>query len=78
MAIACTVVREDESTTSLDVDSLSVRGAQREITGWLISQGYVPAGRWTQEFAAQPEVYIDAEPAEYVRQFKPGTEAQTV
>lgn len=26
--------------------STSMRGAQREITGWLRDQGYAPAGRW--------------------------------
>ena len=47
--ITCSVVFEDESTTTLDIDSLSMRGAQREITGWLISQGYRPVGRWEDE-----------------------------
>ncbi len=23
-----------------------MRGAQREVTGWYISQGYKPVGRW--------------------------------
>ena len=37
MEVNCMVVREDESTdNSLDVVSLSMRGAQREITGTLI------------------------------------------
>ncbi|GAA3089185.1 hypothetical protein JOF29_007953 [Kribbella aluminosa] len=49
MAIVCTVVYEDESTQQLDVDSLSMRGAQREMTGWLISNGYQPVGRWESE-----------------------------
>jgi hypothetical protein len=47
--ILCTVVFEDESTTQLDVDSNSMRGAQREITGWLIGRGYRPLGRWVTE-----------------------------
>jgi hypothetical protein len=49
MTVTCRVVHEDESTEELDVDSLSMRGAQREITGWLIAQGYKPEGRWTTE-----------------------------
>jgi hypothetical protein len=49
LEVTCLVVLEDESTTNLDVDSLSIRGAQREITGWLISKGYEPVGRWEQE-----------------------------
>jgi hypothetical protein len=44
--IKCMVVHEDESATYLDVDSLSMRGAQRQITADLIDQGYTPAGRW--------------------------------
>jgi hypothetical protein len=33
MAVTCRVIREDESSYELDIDSLSMRGAQREITG---------------------------------------------
>src|SRR5690348_7693346 len=47
--ITCTVVLEDESTGALDVRSLSMRGAQREMTGYLIAQGYVPIGPWNVE-----------------------------
>jgi hypothetical protein len=49
MKITCTVVLEDESTSTLDVNSLSMRGAQREMTGCLISHGYTPVGRWEVE-----------------------------
>lgn len=49
MEVTCTVVREDESTTWLPIDSLSFRGAEREITGWLISHGWKPVGRWETE-----------------------------
>ena len=48
--ITCQVVHEDESTEQLGVDSVSMRGAQREITGYLISLGYQPAGRWDWEY----------------------------
>ena len=61
MTVTCTVVREDESTEQLAVDSLSMRGAQREITGYLIGLGYSPVGRWE---AAEPET------PEVSRQFK--------
>lgn len=47
--ITCSVVFEDESTDTLSVDSLSMRGAQREITGWLKARGFEPAGRWVDE-----------------------------
>src|SRR5919205_1359001 len=33
VGITCTVVLEDERTSNLDVNALSIRGAQREITG---------------------------------------------
>jgi hypothetical protein len=39
MTITCMVVNEDETSSGLDVDSLSMRGAQREITGYLIGEG---------------------------------------
>jgi hypothetical protein len=49
LEITCRVVFNDESATELEVGSLSMRGAQREITGWLIGQGYEPVGRWSIE-----------------------------
>lgn len=52
LEIRCTIVHEDESTEAVEVDSLSMRGAQREITGWLISRGYKPVGRWAGEWAS--------------------------
>ena len=68
MEVTCRAVHEDESTSYRDVDSLSMRGAQREITGWLISRGYEPAGRWEAE-VSDPQVGVQ----ESVRRFKPGT-----
>jgi hypothetical protein len=47
--ITCTVVLEDESTSTLDVNSLSMRGAQREMTGYFIAHGYTPVGSWEVE-----------------------------
>lgn len=50
LEIGCRVIHQDESTEELDIDSLSMRGAQREITGWLIGRGYTPVGRWETEW----------------------------
>jgi hypothetical protein len=47
--VTCTVVLEDESTSTLDVSSRSIRGAQAEMTGYLISRGYTPIGSWDVE-----------------------------
>jgi hypothetical protein len=47
--VACRVVFEDERVVQLNVRSMSMRGAQREITGLLIGQGYEPVGRWSVE-----------------------------
>jgi hypothetical protein len=49
LSITCRVVFEDEAVKQLDVRSLSMRGAQREITGLLITVGYEPVGRWSIE-----------------------------
>lgn len=49
MQIACMMVEDDESTRAIDVKAWSMRGAQREVTGWLRRQGYEPAGRWLPE-----------------------------
>jgi hypothetical protein len=64
LSMTCTVVH-DESTEILDVGAFSMRGAQREIIGYLISQGYEPLCRWEiQRFDAE-RGSIDA-----VRNFK--------
>lgn len=68
LTVNCTVVQEDESTSTLDVDSLSMRGAQREITGYLIGQGYRPDGRWEQEAGDE-----DGSPIEAMRRFRAPT-----
>ena len=66
MAVSCTVVAEDETTQNLDVHSLSLRGAEREITGWLISQAYSPVGRWQ----AEDEDTTNFDGREVVRRFR--------
>jgi hypothetical protein len=49
LEVTCTVVHETKRTDTLNVKSLSMRGAQREITGYLIKQGYQPVDRWSSE-----------------------------
>jgi hypothetical protein len=66
MEVLCRVVFEDETVDHLDVESLSMRGAQREITGSLLKDGYTPAGRWEDEAV---DVRED-ETIECVRRFK--------
>jgi hypothetical protein len=67
VSVACRIVRDDESDKEEPVESLSLRGAQREITGNLIAWGYAPAGRW--ETVAEGEC---------VRKFRPGPDARLV
>lgn len=55
IGITCRVVHEDESTEELQVDSLSMRGAQREMTGYFKRLGYEPAGRWETEHAGEAD-----------------------
>ena len=66
MKVTCRIVYEDESTDERDVDSLSIRGAQREWTGYLIKQGYEPAGRWENETDGEAENYVETS-----RKFRP-------
>jgi hypothetical protein len=50
--VACRVVHENESTETLDVDSLTLAGAEREVTGWFLSKGYTPVDHdWSMEIA---------------------------
>src|SRR5579864_1269006 len=66
LQVTCMIVAEDESTRAFHIDSLSMRGAQREITGYLIRQGFQPAGRWEDE-----QVDGNGDGIETVRKFKP-------
>jgi hypothetical protein len=72
MEVTCRIVHEDETVETVDVDSLSMRGAQREITGWLIGDGFKAIGRWTVEHSD-----ING-PAETVRRFAPADGAPEV
>ena len=47
MAITCRIVPGDQSPDAADADSLY----DRELTGWLLSNGHIPAGRWVNEAA---------------------------
>lgn len=64
--ITGTLVFEDESINYPQVLSVSMRGAQREITGLLVAKGYAPAGRWS-EAVEDDDGYRECE-----RAFKPG------
>ena len=67
--MTCTVVTGDERTSTLNVNSLSMRGAQREMTGYLIARGYSPVGDWEVEAAGDAGPGgVDA--VETSRQFK--------
>ncbi|MCV7089053.1 hypothetical protein [Mycobacterium interjectum] len=69
--IICMVVSDDESTYELDVDALSMRGAQREMTGYFVDQSYEPADEWHVEVDG-----VDG-PVETVRRFRPtGSQGQ--
>lgn len=69
LQVCCSVVGQDESVDLLDLGSLSMRGAQREITGDMIRAGYKPDGRWTIESVAEG----DDETFECSRRFKPSS-----
>jgi hypothetical protein len=48
--ITCRAYREsDDTTREYDIDSLSMRGAQREMTSYLVAHGYTAVGRWATE-----------------------------
>lgn len=58
LKVVCIVVHEDENTETLEVDSISMRGAQREMTGHLLKLGYRPASRWeSDDDSAGAETY---------------------
>ena len=56
MAVTCRVVYENENAHELDVTALSLRGAEREMTGWFLAQDYKPVGRWQTEHEDQGEI----------------------
>jgi hypothetical protein len=64
--VTCMIVFEDETTSRHDIDSVSMRGAQRETTSWLINWGYEAAGRWQAEALDDDQDVIES-----VRHFRP-------
>lgn len=63
MKVHCWIVYEDERTDEdIPISSLSMRGGQREITGYLLAEGYEAVGRWSAE---------DEHGAETSRKFRP-------
>ena len=70
LEVSCMIVHEDESTdVGFDVTSMTMRGAQREMTGWFISQGYTPVGRWESARSKLEDIRDDG--SETFRRFKP-------
>ncbi|MGI5236456.1 hypothetical protein [Dactylosporangium sp. CA-139066] len=53
--ISCMLVHTDETTGTRDLTAVSMLGAQREITGQLIADGYRPDGPWVDVDPAGPE-----------------------
>ena len=49
LEVTCRIVFPDGTAIVVGVDALSLRGAQREMTAWLIEQGYEPAGCWSAQ-----------------------------
>ena len=45
LEVTCQIVFPDGTAIAVGVDALSLRGAQRELTAWLIERGYEPAGQ---------------------------------
>jgi hypothetical protein len=68
--ITCMIVFEDESADNPSVESLSMRGAQREMTSYLLAHGYEPAGRW------ETETGEEGGGTETVRRFRPARQPQ--
>ena len=69
LTITCRVVHPDESVETLAVESLSMRGAMREVTGDMIASGYRPVGRW-QAGDDAPNAPSDAGEVESFRVFR--------
>jgi hypothetical protein len=47
--VTCRIVFPDGTAIAVGVDALSLRSAQREVTAWLIEQGYEPTGCWSAQ-----------------------------
>jgi hypothetical protein len=49
LEVSCRILFPDGTAVAVGVDALSIRGAQHEMTAWLIEQGYEPAGCWSTQ-----------------------------
>jgi hypothetical protein len=54
IAVSCLVRHEDGTSEQLDVKSLDMRGAQREVTSRFKREGHHPVGRWTYDRDSRP------------------------
>ena len=71
LRVVCNIVNADESTYRREIDSLSLRGAQREVSGFLVGNGYRPEHDWTVEAVGESGVAAEA-----WRRFNPATDGQ--
>ena len=72
MDIRVRYVRADESTREEIAESVSMRGAQREVSGQMIAAGWEPVSRWMTERDEGGEA------VECFRTFRPGPHAEPV
>jgi len=49
LEITCRIVLPDGTAIAVGIDALSLRGAQREMTAWLVEQGCEPVGPWSTQ-----------------------------
>jgi hypothetical protein len=70
MDIRVRYVRPDESTREEIAESVSMRGAQREVSGQMIDRGWQPVSRWITERDEGGEAL------ECYRTFRPGPDAE--
>jgi hypothetical protein len=72
LKVICSIVNPDESVYRRDVESLSLRGAQREISGFLIGNGLRPeSSGWVVEAVDKSGVAVET-----WRRFTPPTAGQ--
>jgi hypothetical protein len=76
IAVGAVIYADDVVLWQDDTDSISMRGAQREMTAWLISAGYEPLDRWRVEYSNGGGKYDAA--IETVRTFRPKKEPKQV
>lgn len=47
--VICTAIFSDKTEQSLEIDSVKILSAQREITNILVALGFRPVSRWIEE-----------------------------